>query len=186
MQLQLRVKLKLITCFFFLTISSSAYAQVDDINQELKKLIDSIISGGKSKVKTEGCTLQKERWATILLTKEPFVENIKFNKTCDLQGKFTVKADQFFPVKLQIRNLENYQGIMGEMKFQLVFSSEADLKVELNNSTLTGKKPIHFKMHYTASIDPMNPKDLIRKRKGGELILTAKNHKTIIKKYPIK
>lgn len=185
---------KLLNKYFLLIITLffqfNTVALASSLDPELEKLINSVIGKHKSSLTTEHCDIQKEKWALIMLTKQSFIENIKFKKGCDIEGKFTVKADTYFPIKLKLRNLKNYKSLKAQMKFEITFTDQAVLNVNLKNSTLSsknaGKKDIYFLLDYAAAIDPMNTESMIKKRLGGNLILTTKGHKKTIKSYKLK
>lgn len=171
--------------FLILTIfyCSSAFS---NISAELKSLIAVLQDGKKTPLKTLTCNIQKEKWATILLTKQDFVETIKFNKECDLEGANTVKADKFFPVSLKLRNLKSYKQVKFNMKFNIVFTNQAVLHLLLRRGELIGKNTEYFELQYSMAIDPMNPKQFISKRMGGEVAIMDSKYKKILKRYPIK
>jgi len=172
--------------FFFAVSMNSFQVKASNLDPELEKLINSTIGKHKSALNTEQCNIQKEKWALILLTKQPFVENIKFKKGCDIEGSFTVKSDEFFPIKLKLRNLNNFNSYKAQMKFKVFFTDEAILKLKLEKAELLGKKLIYFKLDYSVVIDPMNPEAIIKKHLGGNLSITTKDHKKVIKTYKLK
>jgi hypothetical protein len=126
---------------------------------------------GKNPIKTQGCNFQKERWAMLLLTGESFKENIKFNKQCDIQGTFTVKRDQYFPVNFKIRNLKNYKSIKAHIKLNIEFEIQTLLVTRIKDAKLLGKTPLVFGLEYKVAIDPMDPKNFVKKRLGGHLLI---------------
>jgi hypothetical protein len=163
-----------------------SFASASSLDPELEKLINSIIGKKELSLATEGCHIQKEKWALILLTKQVFVEDIKFKDKCDIEGKFTVKADQFFPISLKLRKLNHYHLFNAKIKFEVTFTDQAVLKLELIQASLTGKKSIYFKLDYAVIIDPLNPESMIKKHLGGNLVITSKDYKKEIKSYKLK
>lgn len=171
--------------FFLFSLLPINFA-VGAMSPELKSLIATLQAGKNSPINTIGCSIQKEKWATILLTKQEFVEKVTFNKGCNVEGTNTVKPDVFFPVKLKLRNLKGFSAVSFMLKFNIVFTDKAVLQLNIRKGHLKGKIPEYFEMHYAMAIDPMNPEKFISKRMGGEAAIMSKDFKKVIKRYPIK
>jgi hypothetical protein len=145
-------------------------------------LIDSNAKG----IKTKGCKLQKDKWALMLLSKEPFVETVKFNKSCDLQGQFTVKMNTYFPVNLKVRNFKQFNAINSDVKISVSFTdSDTLLRLDLKKSKLVGNKALDFNLDYTVAIDPFS-KPIIKKHIGGKLFVSKFGGQKFYKSYPLK
>ena len=133
---------------------------------------------------TDKCDYQKEKWATSLLTKESFVEKISFKNGCDLQGTYTVKMDQFFPIEIAIRNHKSINKLKGNIKFEVVFEKKALLKISMKEMKTKGSDNIQFDLAYGVYIDPLS-KDPLGDHKGGELTIYEHNGKKLNKKIPL-
>lgn len=170
-----------------LTICPTGFASSPTgANKELMSLLSSIVPGHKNtKIKTHGCSFQKEKWTLMLISKEPFKETIQFNKNCDLQGSFTAKMSEFFAVKLQIKNIESYKQINAKMKIDLVFDQTGTvLKAQLQDALAHGKKPVHFNADYSVLLDPFSS-PILKKHIGGKLFVKSIGLKKIYKTYPL-
>ena len=171
---------KSLLLFCSLFVLSEARAELD-INALLKKIDPELIKSSKN-FKTEGCELQKEKWAGLLFIQTSFIETVKFSKTCDIQGTFTPKVNEFFPLKVKLRNLGKYSQLQTQIKTRIYYAEAALLTVDLKDATLSGKASKKFSLDYTSEIDPLDPNNFIKKSKGGKLILkTSKGNKT----YPL-
>lgn len=140
--------------------------------------------GTSRTIKTKGCAINKNKWLSALLTKESFVEEIDFNKNCDLKGKYKVRVDQFFPLKMKIRGLKNYSNIKTQMRLAIVFEDKAVLKLEMKKAKLSGVNDLHFNMDYKVLIDPLSDNPL-GKHQGGNLYLKRYGNKVLNKKVPL-
>jgi len=178
--------LKLIICLI-ISLSASSFAstkQEQQLNPDIKKVIDQLIPGalnkkGQTHLKSVGCNIQKEKWLMLMLTKESFTENIRFNKTCDFQGKVPVAADKFFPFNIKIQNLKNFKALNSLFKFSLAFEKEPVLKIWIKDAALIGKAQKYFNLSYSFIIDPLNAEKPIKKSLGG--LLELKENKKIKK-----
>jgi hypothetical protein len=165
-----------------LLAANKAVAPHDIIKALLPSLIDSDAKG----IKTAGCKVQKEKWALSLISKESFVVKIVFNKKCDLEGKFTVKMDSFFPVKLKIRNFKKFHTLSTNMKVSISFTqTDTLLKLDLNKSKLSGKKSLEFNLDYIVAIDPFS-QPMLKKHVGGKLFIKKFGEQKFYKSYPLK
>ena len=176
--------LKSLTRLFFLFLSFSSYANSQkDAIETIKAIFPGLDKN--SSIKTSGCKIQKDKWATAVLTKEPFQETLTFSKDCDLSCSYMVKMDQFFPVKLKIRNFKNYDAISSQVKFTIIFEDMPLLQLEMKDATINGAKPLSFAMNYGVYLDLMK-KDPLSKHKGGTLHLKKHGDIVLNKKVPLK
>jgi hypothetical protein len=159
-----------------LLICGNTYAANTDV---LKKTFTKLIGNDAKKLKTSGCKINKELWTQLLVTKKEFKETIKFNKDCDLEGTFTVKMSESFPMKLKIKNLKNFNYFQTNAKIDLKFTNQDTvLSLNFDKSKLSGNNLIFFSSDYSVSIDPFS-KDLIKKHLGGKIILHSQKDKVI-------
>lgn len=149
----------------------------------IKALIPGI-SSSKNMIRTHGCAYQKEKWLAIILTKEPFTEVISYNKDCDIAGKYTVKMDQYFPVKLTVKNQKEIKSISGKLKFEVVFEDQPLLKIQMQDMLLKSTKDIKFNLSYGVYLNPMDANPL-QNHKGGELFVRSIGSKKIYKRFPL-
>jgi len=140
--------------------------------------------GDSKSIKTKGCTFQKDKWMGMILTKQSFEEKIKFNKSCDLQGNFTVKMDTPFPVNLEVRGLKGYKRILSNLMFNIAFEENVVLNLAMKNTVLKGSKDLVFDLEYALYFDP-TPKDPFKKHKGGKLYIKRHGKTKINKTYPL-
>ena len=110
----------------------------------------------------------------LFITQESFKETFSFNKNCDLSGSFNPLINKFFPLKLKIRKLKNYQTIDAKVKFNIIFTDKTLLKSTIKEAKLRGKKQNDFGLEYTVAIDPLNSKKFVSERLGGELKIKGK------------
>lgn len=172
--------LKLIT--FFLLISSIAQASDDKNIQSILSILP-FNKKSVSTIKTEKCNIQKDKWVSLLLTHEEFVEEIKYNSNCQLQGKFKVKFNKDFPVKLDIKNTE-IKKLDANMFINIEFREKPYLVIKLKRSKLISKKgDIKFDYHHEFQIDPFaNPP--IQKDLGAKITINSNGKKMTKKMAP--
>jgi hypothetical protein len=173
---------KLITILLFIYIPYSHSEAKNTALQAIKALFPTLAKS--QQIKTSGCKFQKEKWGAIILTKQSFEEKIVFNKTCDLNGSFTVQMDKFFPINMKVRNHKQMKKIISNIKMGIVFEDMPLLTLNMKDSILIGKQNITFDMNYGVYIDPLN-KDPLKKHKGGSLFIKKHGTKLINKKFPL-
>ncbi|MBT4792047.1 MAG: hypothetical protein HON90_10785 [Halobacteriovoraceae bacterium] len=135
-------------------------------------------------INTDGCLFQKDKWAQLALTKAPFVEKLTFSKTCDLEGKFQVKMDSFFPLKLKIKNFKNFTGIKSNIKLSIILIDKPILRIEMVRTVISGKKELEFSLEYEVYIDLLSEHPM-QKHKGGKFHLKRIGKKIINKSFPV-
>ncbi len=138
----------------------------------------------KSPIRTKGCSFQKEKWISIVLTKQEFEEKIRFGPDCDLEGDFTVKVDKFFPINFKLKKFKNYKNILGNIKMSVIFEEMPLLKVEFKDAILKGKQNLFFNMDYGVYIQPLE-KNPLKKHKGGQLFIKKYQEKVVNKKFKL-
>jgi hypothetical protein len=178
--------MKNLITILLLTLSQipTVYSDVENTALEAIKALFPTLSKSQQ-LKTQGCSFQKEKWGAIILTKQSFEESITFNKNCDLQGKFEVQMDKFFPINLKVKKHKQIKKIIGNLKMGIVFEELPLLKLDMKDSIIIGEKNISFDMNYGVYIDPLN-KDPLRKHKGGSVFIKKHGTQLINKKFPLK
>lgn len=66
------------------------------------------------------CEDKAIRWVGLAMMKQGFDAHYIFRDRCDVQGNFSPRMDQAFPVVLQLRKLEQFTNV----KFQLLITAE--------------------------------------------------------------
>ena len=137
-----------------------------------------------SQIKTKACQIDKQKWTNLLLTKQSFQETIKFNPQCDLEGSYSPKMDEFFLVKLKVKDQNDLSNISGDLKFSVVFEEMPILKVQIRNGQTHGKENLKFQFHYNVQINPLE-KDPMQKHLGGSIKILSVNNKVKNKEFKI-
>ncbi len=153
-------------------------AETDDI-----KSIMALFPFNQSKaqsIKTKGCKLNEAKWAALIITHEAFQESIKYGPECDIQGSFTVKYNEYFPLSLKIQKNE-LKSFVGKMHINIEFKESPYLILQLDDSKLSSdKKSLEFKLKQEFQIDPFSEEPI--KKNLGTVISIKKDGKYITKK----
>ena len=170
---------KLLTLALTLLISTSPALSKQQQSKHLNTILSALAPELKSskelkEFKSQGCELQKQKWVLMLITKQSFDEKLKFSKTCDIQGNFSPKASEFFPIDFKLRGLKDVSRLKALVQITVVFGKETKLKLELNKASYYNQKNIlqkEFALTYSFEIDPFNPQNFLKKDLGGSLYL---------------
>lgn len=162
------------------------FASEQTTKESAKLAINALLPGlnTSSQIKTKSCDINKKKWTNLLLTKQSFEETIKFNSQCDLAGSYSPKMDEFFLVKLKVKDQKNLTNISGDLKFSVVFEEMPVLKVEIKNGTTQGKENLKFQFNYSVQINPLE-KDPMQKHLGGSIKILSVNEKILNKEFKI-
>jgi hypothetical protein len=175
--------LLLLLSILLLPFNLQASTKLDSsILDSIKAILPNIENN--QKIKTQGCSFQKQKWLTALLTQESFTETLKFKKDCDLEGQYTVKVNDFFPINLKIQKHKHIKRIITNLKLEIIFTESAQLQIKMKDAILKSNKDISFDMTYKIEIDPMAASPL-GKHKGGRVFLKRVGTKKINKSFPI-
>ncbi len=141
----------------------------------------------KAPLQTQGCKYQKQKWTQLLLTKQSFKEEIKFNNSCDIEGSFSPKMEEFFNAPLKVKGHKNIKSFNLNIKFSIVFEEKPVFLINLKDSYLMTNKnqKIKFKLNYAYYLDLMS-KDPLSNPKGGEFELIEVDGNKVNKKIKIK
>lgn len=174
-------------CLLFYSKASASTSLLATPNktavEAIKALFPSLTKN--SKLKTQKCSFQKEKWAGLILTKQSFEEKLLFNANCDLNGNFIVKMDKFFPINLKVKDQEEISKIISNIKMTVLFEEMPLFKIFMKDAIIIGSKKITFDMEYGVYIDPLNTNPLV-KHKGGFILIKKHGEKHINRRYPLK
>ena len=151
-------------------------------NEDFKAILSLLPfnTNAKSKIKTQKCNIQKQKWINLLLTHEQFEEKIKYNQDCDLEGNYTVQYNKNFPIKLNVKNSEITE-FNGNMLINIEFREKPFLVLKLIKSKIiSSKDDTLFDYLHEFQIDPFS-QNPIKKNLGGTFTL-YKDGKKITKK----
>lgn len=165
--------------FFIIILSLRTFAnETNTITSALS--IFPFYKNSSKTIKTSGCKIQDSKWLSLLLTQEPFVEEIKYSKECDIEGRFKVLFNKPFPIKLNFRD-KNTKNLQANMFINIEFRDKPYLILKLINAKLvTIKETLSFYYEHEFQIDPFSDPP-IKEDRGGKITF-IKDGKKISKK----
>lgn len=159
-----------------LSLRALSAGEYDHLGKILVNLAPKLDHKQLKEFKYKDCKTQKEKWLLLFAAQIPFEETIEYSSNCFLEGKFTAKMGEFFPISLNVAHLKGITQISGKMKIAIIFTDKTILKLEfIKGSYLNEKKKVEkeFQLAYSFEIDPLNPTKIIKKDLGGKLDLLS-------------
>lgn len=152
------------------------------LSQSALKLVQ-IISKDKTYKSKEhfvvsGCDKTKMDWVQMAIMQQPKVFDYKFSENCDVEGTFTAKMNEEFPVKLKVRHLSDYKEVETKVLITLNGTTEGILIkfVGTDGVFSSEEEKVTFKSWYTIDGNPILGKEF---KKKGEIELMALNLRPI-------
>ncbi|MBY0517237.1 MAG: hypothetical protein K2P81_10025 [Bacteriovoracaceae bacterium] len=151
----------------------------------------SIFNPGANKLrnqefKVNKCDTKRDRWIALAIFKQSFTANYVFGDSCDVQGTFSPKMGEKFPVQLKLRRLWDYQTVNFEMEIN-VKPDGRGVKYILNATQgllQSGKEKIAFHGTYEMVLH-LDAKKGKSDNEGGSITIESINGKEINKTSPI-
>ncbi len=127
----------------------------------------------------KACPKHKIDWSALIIKQQKQTLTYKFAKGCDIDGTITPQVLAAFPIQFKVRNLDQFDSIMGEAKLGPTLSMKPLLRLDLiNTETKSPKEKIKFDAYYEAEIDPFS-KTVIGKHLGGKILVKEINGKAV-------
>ncbi|MGE3611334.1 MAG: hypothetical protein AB7I27_17200 [Bacteriovoracaceae bacterium] len=164
--------------------------EVKEARESIESLITPLLGPSKKSVKNsldrfrvDKCEKYKINWMNVLLMKESATLTYHFKEGCDIEGSFTPKLFQSFPIALKLKNLQSYEKISTQNTIFANIESKPILRLEMREGELTGKNgSVKFEVDYAVQINPANRSKVLEKNLGGEIrISEIYGKKTAIK-----
>lgn len=114
------------------------------------------------------CDPDSRQWVKAALTKSDLKKSYTFKEHCDVSGSFTASFRKEFPVKFQLRNLQDFTSTV--MKVTMMINpakSGIRYRFEVSDGSVSSKeKSIQFTAQYEVSLNPLTGKPLYSTQEG--------------------
>jgi hypothetical protein len=146
----------------------------------LKILSRQSINDGLVSFRVTGCEADPMEWIKMALTKQPKTFSYQFREGCDVQGSFTAAFEKEFPLKMNLKNLYDFN--QTEMNV-IQKISKGEKGVRYRFEALTGilkssAERIEFKAWYEIEFNMFNGNPIMETQDGRLTILKV-NDKTM-------
>ena len=174
-----------------IVISTNTFALTKEQNAAADASADFIrsfiasVKTKKLKAKVDSCPFDKSKWLVLLLSGNSFTEKLVFTKDCDLEGTYKPVKGSLFPVRLEVRNVPEFNKVDFNFLINLDYGLKPVVKLNMKNGSATGSKnKVTFEANYEGTIDISSQELKPTNQKGAVLIKTVNGQK-INKSYPL-
>ena len=148
-------------------------------------LLRALVRGGQPKhasFNTRKCQMNILNWMMFFMLQKPILQVYHFAQSCDIEGSFSPKLDDPFPVNLKLKNFDGYDYV--QMQIKMTLDPKKQLKIEALDGTLKGYKTVKFKGTYLLEVRLTSEK-LRVKNKGGHVFIYQVDGKAVEVKQEI-
>jgi hypothetical protein len=165
---------------------SKETAAMESIGQMLQILTLKKANPGKGMFKIQRCDPKPVDWVRGAVMLTPINKTYSFGEKCDVAGAFTANFTNEFPVKFNLRNLQDYTTTDMTVKMAIKKSASG---ITYGFEVLTGAissvtSSANFTVHYEVEINPMTGAALAGSQKG-TVTLTKLDGKDVKASSPI-
>lgn len=127
----------------------------------------------EGKFKVYACDSDPKSWVRAALTSTALQKNYGFKEKCDVSGTFVASFYEAFPMKLELRNLEEFNHTSMMVKMMLTQKvSGIRYRFEVKEGLVSSpQKKVTFDAEYEVNIDPLTGKALKNTQSGSMTLL---------------
>ncbi len=185
-------RMKMLKVLIFALVVTNASAITKEQNAAADASADFIrsfiasVKTQKIKAKIDSCPFDKAKWLVLLLSGNSFTEKLEYTDKCDLKGSYTPKKGVLFPVKLDVRNVPEFNKVQFNFLIKLDYGMKPVVKLNMKNGSAIGSKnTVSFEADYQGTID-ISSQELKPTNQSGTIKIKSINGKQINKSYPLK